>query len=69
MMHAAAQLDFALAPVAAALAEPDPQLRLFGKPAVSGRRRMAVTLARAGTIAAARAKACAAAEKISVQLD
>ncbi|MCQ4165316.1 formate-dependent phosphoribosylglycinamide formyltransferase [Tahibacter harae] len=55
--------------VAEALAEPDTQLRLFGKPAVSGRRRMAVTLARAQSIDAARAKACAAAEKISVQLD
>lgn len=55
--------------VAEALAEPDTQLRLFGKPAVSGRRRMAVTLARAGSIDAARAKACAAAEKISVQMD
>jgi phosphoribosylglycinamide formyltransferase 2 len=55
--------------VAAALAEPDTQLRLFGKPAVSGRRRMAVTLARAANVAAARAKACAAAEQISVQMD
>ena len=55
--------------VAEALAEPDTQLRLFGKPAVSGRRRMAVTLARAGSIDAARTKACAAAEKISVQMD
>lgn len=55
--------------VAAALVEPDTQLRLFGKPAVSGRRRMAVTLARAETVDAARAKARAAAEKISVQLD
>ena len=43
--------------VAEALAEPDTQLRLFGKPTVSGRRRMAVTLARADTLEAAVAKA------------
>ncbi len=40
-----------------ALAEPDTALRLFGKPNVSGQRRMAVTLARAATIEEARAKA------------
>lgn len=40
-----------------ALAEPDTQLRLFGKPAISGRRRMGVLLARDQTIEAARAKA------------
>lgn len=33
----------------AALAEPDTQLRLFGKPEVAGRRRMGVCLARAPT--------------------
>jgi phosphoribosylglycinamide formyltransferase 2 len=54
--------------VAEALAEPDTMLRLFGKPEVRGRRRMAVTLARGADIAEARAKACAAAEKITVQL-
>jgi len=41
----------------AALAEPDTQLRLFGKPAVAGKRRMAVGLGRAADIEAARAKA------------
>src|SRR6202012_987078 len=40
-----------------ALAEPDTQIRLFGKPNVSGQRRMAVTLARAAGIDEARAKA------------
>lgn len=54
--------------VAAALAEPDTLLRLFGKPEVRGRRRMAVTLARAGDIDAARAKAREAAAHISVQV-
>jgi phosphoribosylglycinamide formyltransferase 2 len=54
--------------VAEALAEPDTQLRLFGKPEVKGRRRMAVTLARDGDIAAARAKAVRAAAKLRVEL-
>jgi phosphoribosylglycinamide formyltransferase 2 len=40
-----------------ALAEPDTGLRLFGKPEVHGKRRMGVTLARAGTLDEARAKA------------
>ena len=40
-----------------ALAEPDTALRLFGKPEVSGHRRMGVALALGDTIAAARAKA------------
>jgi len=52
--------------VADALAEADTALRLFGKPEVKGRRRMAVTLARADTIEAARAKAVAAAARLSV---
>ncbi len=43
--------------VGAALAEPDTSVRLFGKPEVRGKRRMGVTLARASTIEAARAKA------------
>ncbi len=43
--------------VAAALAEPDTQLRLFGKPEVHGRRRMGVALARGASLDAARAKA------------
>jgi phosphoribosylglycinamide formyltransferase 2 len=49
-----------------ALAEPDTMLRIFGKPEVHGRRRMAVTLARADTAEAARDKAMRAAGKISV---
>lgn len=49
--------------LAQALAEPDTQFRLFGKPEVKGRRRMGVALARADSIDEARAKArkaCAA---------
>ncbi len=40
-----------------ALAQPDTELRLFGKPEVKGERRMGVGLARAGSIAEAREKA------------
>jgi phosphoribosylglycinamide formyltransferase 2 len=40
-----------------ALIEPDTALRLFGKPEVQGQRRMGVSLARADSIDAARAKA------------
>ncbi|WP_266169457.1 formate-dependent phosphoribosylglycinamide formyltransferase [Dyella subtropica] len=54
--------------VAEALAEPDTQLRIFGKPAVKGRRRMAVTLARDESIGAAKAKAVRAAGKLRVDL-
>lgn len=46
-----------------ALAQPDTQFRLFGKPEVKGRRRMGVALARGSSIDEARAKArqaCAA---------
>jgi phosphoribosylglycinamide formyltransferase 2 len=47
-----------------ALEEPDTALRLFGKPEVRGHRRMGVTLARAGDIESARAKARRAAERL-----
>ncbi|MDQ6992593.1 MAG: formate-dependent phosphoribosylglycinamide formyltransferase [Mariprofundus sp.] len=52
----------------AALAAPDTQLRLFGKPSVSGKRRMAVALARAATVEQAREKARHAAAAIQVLL-
>ena len=55
--------------VDAALAEPDTQLRLFGKPRVEGHRRVAVTLARDTDVEAARAKARRAAEALQVSLD
>jgi phosphoribosylglycinamide formyltransferase 2 len=54
--------------VAEALAEPDTQLRIFGKPEVKGRRRMAVTLARDESTEAARAKAVRAARSLRVTL-
>lgn len=50
------------------LKEPDTQLRLFGKPNVSGQRRMAVTLARAESINEARAKAHKAASAMTIKL-
>jgi phosphoribosylglycinamide formyltransferase 2 len=52
--------------VDAALAEPDTALRLFGKPDVHGRRRMAVTLARDVCIESAIAKAVRAARQLVV---
>ncbi len=52
----------------AALAEPDTQLRLFGKPEVAGQRRMGVALARDESIEAAREKALRAAASIEVSL-
>ena len=54
--------------VGEALVEPDTQLRIFGKPAVKGRRRMAVTLARADTPQAAVAKAVRAAKSLRIEL-
>ena len=54
--------------VADALAEMDTQLRIFGKPEVKGRRRMAVTLARDTDIEAAKAKAIRAAKVIRTEL-
>ena len=54
--------------VDAALAEPDTQLRLFGKPRVDGQRRVAVTLALGDDIAQARAKARASASRLQVTL-
>lgn len=49
-----------------ALAEPDTQLRLFGKPQISGRRRMGVLLARDESIELARSKAARAASAVKV---
>ncbi len=54
--------------VDAALAEPDTQLRLFGKPRVEGQRRVAVTLALGDDLEQARAKARNAAAKLQVTL-
>lgn len=54
--------------LAAALAEPDTDLRLFGKPEVQGERRLGVGLARAETIDGAIGKALAVVEAIKVTL-
>ena len=60
--------DIRYAGVADALVEPDTMLRIFGKPEIRGQRRMAVTLARADTLEAARSKACAAAAKLCISV-
>jgi phosphoribosylglycinamide formyltransferase 2 len=54
--------------LAKALEQPDTALRLFGKPNVSGQRRMAVTLARADTVEQARDKARTAAAALEIHL-
>jgi len=51
-----------------ALKAPDTQLRLFGKPEVSGHRRMGVVLARGETIEAALQTAKRASEAVSIKL-
>jgi phosphoribosylglycinamide formyltransferase 2 len=51
-----------------ALSEPDTQLRLFGKPEVSGERRMGVCLARASNIDDAVKKAVRMMEKVKISL-
>ena len=55
--------------VDAALAVPTAQVRLFGKPAVSGHRRVAVTLARGADVEQARERARAAAAALRITLD
>jgi phosphoribosylglycinamide formyltransferase 2 len=50
------------------LAQPDTQLRLFGKPGLSGRRRMGVVLARAATVAEALERARKASQAVDVEL-
>ena len=51
-----------------ALAQPDTQLRLFGKPEVKGKRRMGVAIARGQSIDEARQKAQRAAAAVEVKL-
>ncbi len=51
-----------------ALAEPDTQMRIFAKPEVHGKRRMAVMLARGNSIEEARTKAKNAAAKVQIKL-
>lgn len=52
----------------AALAQPDTQIRLFGKPEVKGKRRLGVAIARGATIDEAREKARNAASMVEVRL-
>ena len=52
----------------AALSEPGTELRLFGKPEVSGHRRMGVALAVGGSIEEAREKARRVARAVTVAL-
>jgi phosphoribosylglycinamide formyltransferase 2 len=54
--------------LAQALTQPDTDLRLFGKPEVSGKRRMGVALARGDSIEQAKSKALIAASAVSVEL-
>ncbi len=51
-----------------ALAQPDTQIRLFGKPELKGRRRMGVALANAESIEEARAKAARSAAAVKVDI-
>jgi phosphoribosylglycinamide formyltransferase 2 len=51
-----------------ALAEPDTQIRLFGKPEIKGKRRMGVAIARGASIDEAREKARAASSAIGVDV-
>jgi len=54
--------------ISEALNQANTQLRLFGKPEVSGQRRMGVALARDTTVEAAREKAIDTSSKITVTL-
>ncbi|NGX17281.1 formate-dependent phosphoribosylglycinamide formyltransferase [Wenzhouxiangella sp. XN24] len=49
------------------LAEPETELRLFGKPQIHGRRRLGVALARAASVDEARAKARRAAGRLQIR--
>jgi len=55
--------------LAAALSEPDTQLRLFAKPDISGERRMGVALALGSDLEQARERARQAAAQVTVTLD
>ena len=50
------------------LAQPDTQLRLFGKPEVDGQRRMGVVLSRDEDVEKARSNAVAASESVGIKL-
>lgn len=61
-------VDVSYSGVELALAEPDTQLRLFGKPELKGRRRMGVALAKGSSIEEARQRALAVADAVKVEL-
>lgn len=61
-------VDVSYSGVELALAEPDTQLRLFGKPELKGRRRMGVALAKGNSIKEARQRALAVADAVKVEL-
>ena len=50
-----------------ALNEPDTQIRLFGKPSISGRRRLGVAVARGNSIDEAKEKAIRASESVDIK--
>jgi len=52
--------------VEAALAEPDTQIRLFGKPEINGSRRLGLVVARGESVETARAKAARAASAVKI---
>lgn len=52
-----------------ALEEPETQMRLFGKPICEGKRRLAVCLGSADSVAEARAKAARMASRVRIELD
>ena len=55
--------------LAAALAEPGTDLRLFGKPSIDGHRRLGVVLARGDSLEAAREAAVAGRSRLSVSIE
>lgn len=61
-------VDVSYSGVELALAEPDTQLRLFGKPELKGRRRMGVALAKGNSIEEARQRALAVADAVKAEL-
>jgi phosphoribosylglycinamide formyltransferase 2 len=54
--------------LAGALVEPGTEVRVFGKPEINGKRRLAVALASADSVDAAREKALAAAKNVRIDI-
>ena len=52
-----------------ALAQPESQVRLFGKPVCEGHRRLAVCIAAGDDVEQARARARAMADAVTIELD